>query len=188
MSNVYRTFSSQRSRPPSRWGSGLKIVFGLLGVAGVCVIAILWFRKDVTAPVEATLAEEETDAAARFAVQEVFAPAEIEFVALNGQVASGVARRSHEYGTYAISIVASLPGIDSASQAYEAWFVTPGITDFFSLGELFPREDGKWGLAWSQSEELARNDIAAFNRIIVIREPRDGNLAPSPDQVMEAEF
>lgn len=187
MSNVYRTFSSQRaSRTPSRVWSFVKMGAGLVVIAVLCVGAIWWFRRDVSDAVEEAIAT--SDAALLAVAEDPFADAEAAFVAINGQTASGVARRSHEYGAFAISVVADLPAIDQGSQAYEAWFVTPGITDFFSLGELYPREDGKWGLLWEQREDLARNDIGAFNRIIVIREPRDGNPAPSPDQVMQAEF
>lgn len=164
------------------------MVGGVALVAGVCVLAIWWFRRDVSEPAVDATADVEEAADTAVVVREAFAAAEVPFIALSDAAVGGTVRRGYADGMYAITVVAHLPAIDSATQAYEAWFVTPGITDFFSLGELYPREDGAWGLVWEQREDLARSDIAAFNRIMLIREPRDGNPAPSADHVAQATF
>ncbi|MCH8049264.1 hypothetical protein IH979_00960, partial [Patescibacteria group bacterium] len=63
-----------------------------------------------------------------------------------------------------------------------------GVTEFFSTGEMFPRQDGKWGLVWETSLEEAHEDLLDFKKVIITREPRDGDSAPSSDHVLEGEF
>lgn len=215
MSNVYHA-SSRRPRlsPAStsrvmRWRA-----LGLLAAVGVGSVGVWWFfRKPAVAPVDdvqaAVLSETvgddvvlgdgsdvvDTDAVANEGEARMMEPATmgtfdatVQMQAVNGAAANGTAVRSHVGGVYAVSVVGTLPAIDSASTAYEVWYVKPGITDFFSLGELYPREDGKWGMVWTQTDALARHDIEDFARVIVMREPRNGDPAPSSDQVLTAEF
>lgn len=192
MSNVYRTVSGSYHRPPSRWAGAVRLAaFGLLGV-GVFLLAVWWFRRE-PAPEAGELAVEEGDdvvatADLRVTAEDTPVVNDIALTAVNGAQASGVAHRSMNEVTFTLTVVAALPPVDTATTAYEAWFVTPGITDFFSLGEMYPREDGKWGLVFEQSTALVRNDIAEFHRVIIIREPRDGNTAPSADHVLNGVF
>lgn len=100
----------------------------------------------------------------------------------------GFARRGTEGGIFTHVIVANLPAIDLTTGYYEAWLVKPGVTDFFSTGELFAREDGKFGLIWDRATEDVSKDILNFNHIVITREVRDGNPAPSATHVAEGEF
>ena len=101
---------------------------------------------------------------------------------------AGFARRNIENNVFTYVMVADLPLIDLETQYYEAWLVKPGVTEFFSTGEMFAREDGKFGLVWEQDLEKAKNDLFEFTRIVVTRESRDGDSAPSPAHVAEGEF
>lgn len=186
MSNVYRTMSP-RSRPPSPWGRAVFWCVAGLGAVGVCVGGVWWFRRAEPTPSATTEDGGEGATLAMAAVPEVY-DAMLTLQPVNGAAAGGTARRSHVLDVYDVGISAQLPAIDPATTAYEVWFVKPGITDFFSLGELYPLADDGWGLAWSQTDALVRNDIEEFDRLIIIREPRDGNPAPSVDQVLTGVF
>lgn len=156
---------------------------------GVFAVLVWWFRGDAAPePVDEVVIEDETAESATTLAAAVPLEQIITLTALSGEAAGGSATRSHVGGVFALTMVVDVPGVDSATTAYEAWFVKPGITDFFSLGELFAREDGKWGLVWQVSDALARPDILEFNRILVTREARDGNTAPSASQVLEGKF
>lgn len=189
MSNIYRAASPRaRRHGSSRALSFMKAVL-LLGLAvGVFVLAVRWFRGGEQSVAEADAfvkAETESEATDSVALPEL---STITLSAVDGETGSASVVRSNVNGEYALTIVANLPAVDVATTAYEAWFVTPGITDFFSLGELYPREDGAWGLVWAQTDALVRSDIAAFSRIIIIREPRDDDAGPSADHVLNGEF
>lgn len=186
---MYRGTSPRHRPDGSRVGAAVKALV-LVGIAvGIFVLAVRWFRRDTsdTARVD-DVAAVDADAAGTPRAAELPEQSTITLSAVEGESGSATATRSHVYGEYSLSIVADLPAVDGATTAYEAWFVTPGITDFFSLGEMYPREDGKWGLVWTEVDALVRNDIAEFNRIIVIREPRDGNASPSADHVLNGVF
>jgi hypothetical protein len=89
---------------------------------------------------------------------------------------------------FVITAVADLPFIDDATQAYEIWLVKPGVTDFFSVGEMFRREDGKWGLIWKVDPQAFAKDVSEFTRVIITREQRDGVPSPSTAHVMQGDF
>lgn len=185
MSNVYRTMQSMHRRPPSRWRAVLGALGAVAVAAGVFVLAVRWFRSGAA---QVEVADETADAEVAAVAATVPESSRMTLVAVNGVAAEGAAQRTASPTEFSLTIVATLPTIDTATSAYEAWFVTPGITDFFSLGELYAREDGKWGLVWTQPRALVRSDIGEFTRIIIIREPRDGNPAPSLGHVLDGEF
>ncbi len=194
MNNLYRGTTSRRR--PSSSGKVGAVVRGVLlvGIAvGIFVLAVCWFRRDAAeaTPEEAIAVaiEKITESpVALLAVAEAPAPEVITLSALGGAAASGTATKTHASGVFAITAVVQLPAIDSAKMAYEVWFVKPGITDFFSLGELYPREDGAWGFTWQITDALARPDILDFHRLLITREERNGNPAPSANQVLHGEF
>lgn len=191
MSNLYRGMTPRHGAPQSsRAGAIAKSIALVVVAVGVFVLAVQWFRRDDaphtdTDDTAATEGATTLSAAGTAAVQE---PTQAVLTAVDGSSSEGTVTRTHDAAAYTLTMVANLPAIDSATTSYEAWFVTPGITRFFSLGELYPREDGKWGLVWTQTQALVRTDIADFNRVIVIREPRDGNPAPSADHVLDGTF
>ncbi|MBI1908539.1 hypothetical protein HYS28_03985 [Candidatus Uhrbacteria bacterium] len=201
MNYMYRSsYSANRGgRGPSRFGAIARIAALVLLAVGIFVLAVWWFRRDASdaetagaeSPVEdgadATVAED-GNALPNGNALPFAAASTVALTARGGSGAAGTAMRTQESGAFRITIVADMPSIDSATTTYEAWYVKPGITDFFSLGELFPRDDGKWGLVWETTDALARTDILEFNRILVTREARDGNPAVSADQVLDGTF
>lgn len=191
MSNLYRGASPRHRNDGSRVGAVLKVLVLIAVAVGIFVLAVRWFRRDDSGDMadadDVAVIAEGSDTALRAAAL-LPEQSTITLSAVEGESGGATATRSHVYGEYSLSIVADLPAVDGTTTAYEAWFVTPGITNFFSLGEMYPREDGKWGLVWTQVDALVRNDIAEFNRIIVIREPRDGNTGPSADHVLNGVF
>ncbi|MFH1611620.1 MAG: anti-sigma factor [Patescibacteria group bacterium] len=113
---------------------------------------------------------------------------EIGLDAVDGSGSSGVARRESSGGLFTHVVIADLSPIETQYYFYEGWLVKPGITDFFSTGEMFAREDGKWGLVWEVQDELAPDDLLEFTQVVITLEPRDGNKAPSARHVLEGEF
>lgn len=176
-------------RVSSRWVGVAKIVGIVVLAVGVFAVLVWWFRKDAGPEIEVDArADEDVVLEAVSLAATVPFEQTVELGALMGQAASGSASRSHVGAVFSLTMVAELPAIDISTTAYEVWFVKPGITDFFTLGELFPREDGKWGLAWQVSDALARPDILEFNRVLVTREARDGDSAPSANQILQGTF
>lgn len=101
---------------------------------------------------------------------------------------TSIARRGEEGAEFVHVIVAELPNIDTTREFYEGWLVKPGVTDFFSTGELEQRADGKWALVWKEKMKVVEHDIFDFNQVVVTREPRDGNASPSPVHVLKGKF
>lgn len=196
MNNLYRGSSRRRSAASSRVGAVLRALVFVALASGVFVLLVWWFRGGEEEGMageggeEVLAASDEQDGTVvPNGIPVSFeTPVSITLITLPGEAASGTAVRTHRDGVFSITALAQLPAIDGAKTAYEAWFVKPGITDFFSLGELYPREDGAWGLVWETTDALARTDIDEFHRILITREPRNDNPAPSTDQVLEGEF
>ncbi len=99
----------------------------------------------------------------------------------------GLARRGISSGLFTHVIVADLPLIDLTSHFYEGWLVNPQTLEFFSTGEMFPREDGKWGLVWEKKGRDLK-DLKIFSQIIITLEVRDGDDSPSSTHVINANF
>jgi hypothetical protein len=113
---------------------------------------------------------------------------QIELLAVDGSGSSGVARRGYTAGLFTHVVIASLPSIDTEQYFYEGWLVKPGIVDFFSTGEMFPREDGKWGLVWEVDSLNAPDDLDDYSQVVITLEPRDDDPAPAAHHVIEGEF
>ncbi len=113
---------------------------------------------------------------------------EIELLAVDESGSAGIARRENAGGLFTHVVVANLPPIETQYYFYEGWLVKPGITDFFSTGEMFARDDGKWGIVWEVDEMNMRDDLDEFSQVVITLEPRDGNTAPSARHVLEGKF
>ena len=101
---------------------------------------------------------------------------------------SGVARRGISGNLFTHAVVAELPAINEETQFYEGWLVVPGVTEFFSTGAMFPREDGKWGLVWEIDLSEARDDLLEYREVVITREPLDDDPAPSIEHAIEGTF
>jgi hypothetical protein len=106
----------------------------------------------------------------------------------SGYFAGGNVRRSFDGRNYKVAILVDLPPHEDQYFAYEAWMVRPGVMEYFSLGEFVKRADGKYGLIHESIFPNIVDEIQAYTRLIVTREPRDGNRDPSPIHVAEANF
>ncbi len=101
--------------------------------------------------------------------------------------ASGIARRGIESNIFTHVIVTDLPPINQDFFFYEGWLVIPGVTEFFSTGVMFLREDGKWGLVLEEDITAGYEDVLDYSRVIITREPFDND--PAPDiHVAEGDF
>lgn len=107
---------------------------------------------------------------------------------VEGTGGSGIARRGVSDDLFTHVVVADLPAIDPEVYFYEGWLVVPGVTDYFSTGAMFIREDGQWGLLWESKIDDAPNDLLDYAKVVITRELRDDDSAPSPDHVIEGVF
>ncbi len=192
MNHKYRGSSGRRlQHGPSKIGGALRVFVLLIVVVGLFVLLVRWFRhgaNDKPIKTDDMPAIAAASAAGTDGVPVIVAPQTIELKAIGQSSSTATATRAHELGVYTLTLLAKLPAIDNATEAYEAWYIKPGLTDFFSLGEFYPREDGAWGLVWSVTDALARIDLEEFDKILVTREARDGNAAPSSNQQLQGEF
>jgi hypothetical protein len=113
---------------------------------------------------------------------------EIQLFAVDDSGSSGIAHRESIEGLFTHVVVATLPSIETQYYYYEGWLVKPGITDFFSTGEMFSRDDGKWGLVWEIDELNAREDLDEFTQVVITLELRDDDASPSARHILEGEF
>lgn len=109
------------------------------------------------------------------------------FVGAEGE-GSGIARRGVSGTLFTHVVVAELPSIDTSTHFYEGWLVKPGVTDFFSTGDMFSRADGMWGLVWESELSEMDGDINDYEKVVITLEPRDGDPAPAPEHVLEGSF
>ena len=166
----------------------------ILGVIAVVFVVGMMARSgEPNKPNEAALnaaldeiVEEQTEAPMTASDKE---PEQIvlEYVGDEG-TGSGVARRGTAGELFTHVIVAELPPINTSTHFYEGWLVKPGVTEFFSTGEMFARADGKWGLVWEVSVSDAPRDVADYAKVVITLEPRDQNDAPAPEHVLEGVF
>lgn len=110
----------------------------------------------------------------------------IDLVSLVGDEYDGFARRGYQQDNFTHIVVASLPAIDLTTHFYEGWLIKPGVTEFFSTGEMFPRTDGRWGLVWENPASTGEFDD--FSQVVITLEPRDDDPAPTVDHMLEGEF
>jgi len=113
---------------------------------------------------------------------------EVELVYPENGAPAGIARRGEEDGHYVLVVVGDLPTINREVHFYEGWLVTPGITDYFSVGELFSRDDGKWALVFEEDPLMPIDEIDTFTRVVITREIIGEGGDPSPYHMAEACF
>lgn len=146
-----------------------------------------------TTPAVSDQVEEVADTALALAVPGDVAAAEadqsIDLTFLeSGSGYNATAKREQTEQNFSITVIANLPFIDDATQAYEVWLVKPGVTDFFSVGNMFRREDGGWGLVWEIDPLIFEKDVSEYTRVVITRELRDGLDSPSTTHVMQGTF
>lgn len=113
---------------------------------------------------------------------------EIEVYYEGTKLVAGLARRQVKHDEFTHVIVVDLPAINPEVHYYEAWLVQPGITDYFSTGSLFAREDGKFALVYKVPMSQAPSDIFTYSNLVITRELYDGNEWPSPAHMAEGFF
>lgn len=182
----------------SRSGSSNRVwivVFGILIVIIIILIIVLAGRgkedEDVVedeVPQETMEPTENSDPVSDEGSAQSISFEEVDIYHDGTRLPAGFARRGTEDGTFVHVMVADIPAIDPAIHYYEGWLVKPGITEYFSTGSLFAREDGKFGLIYEVSLDDAPEDIFDYSRVVVTRELFDGDSSPSPAHIAEGEF
>lgn len=194
---MYRSYSPSRRQKPGSQGISIRtILIGIivLFLALIVVLAMVLMRsQEQLAQDDArTQVEDVTPSTQPTTLAATPAPAfeEIQLkpvgTAFGGY--SAIARRGAEGEKFTLVVVADLPAVDSASHQYEVWLVKPGIVDYFSVGTMFAREDGRYGMLWETSTLEAKDDPFLYSEVIVTREIVDNNPDPSPTHALEGEF
>lgn len=101
---------------------------------------------------------------------------------------TGRVTRIFERGEARFSVLAYLPLLDGASTSYEVWLLKDGLADVRDMGELTVRADGSWVLDFIANPANGIADPHAYVSVVIMREPRDGNAAPSGDRIAEGRF
>jgi len=103
---------------------------------------------------------------------------------LTGSGATATATRGTKDGHFYHTIKASLPGIDRASQMYEAWLVRPVPYDYFSTGEMVTNEAGEFVLEFNGDPA---GEYSGYTQVVITREAKDANPDPAI-HILEGEF
>ncbi len=174
MTNIYR--------PRRRGGSAFWRVASVSLLAVLGVVIVLWaidlFRDRADARQGATNVAETSDAQGESdqSIDSVAALADASGTAV------GVVTRSGTALAPSYVLVAQLPPIDSAANAYTVWLIAEGLADVLPVGDLTPRADGSWALTFTTSDPLA------YPNVVVTLEPNDGDARPSGARAAEGNF
>lgn len=176
-----------RKTRPAWW-----LVASILLLAGIIIVLMVIFSENGSEEAAGVDQEVETsdqiDSFEEAPAESLSSFEEADVYYVEGGGVAGFARRGTEEGVFTHVMVADLPGVDLSTHYYEAWLVKPGVTEFFSTGEMFSREDGKFGLIWKASPEDESRNLFEFSKIVVTREVRDQDPSPSPIHVLEGGF
>ncbi len=196
MNRHYR--KSRRSRLSRSAGKLFpSIALVIIGCAGF-YLAMQWFRGDAEdAPVQAqeivtegvegivpiTTASSNIDTEI-LKTEELSAPL---VSAFDGQH-TGRIQRYLTKNSADMVVLAYLPALDMAADSYHVWLLKDGLADVKDMGQLAPRADGSWVLNFTASPSTGIVDPSVYKSIVIMREPNDGNPAPSGHRIAEAKF
>lgn len=203
MTRYYR--KSRRSRLSRTAGKLFpSIALVLVGSAGF-YMAMQWFRTDAEDTqalaatedvVAATAAAETTNTApvAKLAVATTAAPivhteeSSAPLVsAFDGQH-TGRVQRYLSKNSADMVVLAYLPALDMTADSYHVWFLKDGLADVKDMGQLAPRADGSWVLNFTAGPSTGIVDPRDYQTLVIMKEPNDGNNAPSGNRIAEAKF
>ena len=187
----YRSQFHARRRSPRVTGTVVVIALIIVAIAGLFACGIWWFRfrpKPSTgvaaANTIANVMSPTAVSAADLAASTSGTAREATLRDVSGGSATGTAIRETVDGQLLLKTKASsLPPIDPEKESYEGWLVRQVPYDFVSVGSFVGNEDGTWGLEWAG----AAGKYDGYIRVVVTREPKDGNPDPS-GHVLEGEF
>jgi|GEM_PF-935791 len=94
---------------------------------------------------------------------------------LSSNLEVGTAERGIENNILYHTVSVTLPEINRETEFYEGWLVRQAPYDFFSTGEMVTNDDGDFVLEWAGEH----SDITSYDHVVITREARDGNAAPS---------
>lgn len=186
------TQSRSHLSSPKRSGGGGKWKWVLIAV--IFAIVLIWFiarpaedtndepePPPVEVEVEKTDGDSNPDSMGSFEESTVFYK--------DSQLEAGFIRRGFEDDVYIVVSVLDLPAVNPEVHFYELWLVKPGITDYFSLGALEGRADGKWAIIFEDDDGLYDFEpISGYSEVIVTRELQTGDDLPDPFHIAEASF
>ena len=102
---------------------------------------------------------------------------------LSNNLEIGEANRGIENKILYHTVKISLQEINREAEYYEGWLVRQSPYDFFSTGEMVTNDLGEFILEWAGEHD----DIVSYDRVVITRELRDDNPAPS-EHVAEGMF
>lgn len=183
-------YAQHRSNIPSkrskRGGVLLKVVIVLVFLLVIFVAVKMIFRRNIEDVQVTEDVTEEVEVVVEPESKDTFEEIDISYSDSGGY--AGFARRGVDDALFTNVVVGNFVELNTDTHFYEGWLVKPGVTEFFSTGEMFPREDGKWGLVWETDLDIARDDLMEFSKVVITLEQRDDDPAPSPNHIAEGEF
>ena len=189
-----RSYRRSRRSRVTRVTRGLLPSFFLVGI-GIAGFygAMQWFRsgaQDSLAMSDETLVAPTPDAAATTTVPEITAPAQATspLVSAFDSQHTGKVDRLLKTDTAEFYVIAYLPPLDLKTDEYHVWLLKDGLADVRNMGALAPRADGSWVLNFSASPVTGIAHPDKYTSVVIMREPTDGNPAPSGYRMAEAKF
>ena len=187
----YRSSFHARRRSSPLSGTIVLVALVVIAIAGLFACGIWWFRFRPRETADAKAAETIAGIMSPTSVSATDLAAATSGTArdatlrdVSGGRATGTAARETVDGQYHLRMkAASFPPIDLEKEFYEGWLVRQVPYDFISVGAFVANEDGSWGLEWAGAPEK----YDGYVRLVVTREPKDGNPDPS-GHVLEGEF
>lgn len=179
------------------------IALVLVGSAGF-YLAMQWFRADAddtqalaateevatptagetVSPSAATLAVATTAPDQILKIEESSAP----LVSSYDSQHTGRVQRYLSKNSADMVVLAYLPALDMTADSYHVWFLKDGLADVKDMGQLAPRADGSWVLNFTAGPSTGIVDPREYQTLVIMKEPNDGNNAPSGNRIAEAEF
>jgi hypothetical protein len=147
------------------------------------VVAITDAQNPATAPV-AKLAVATTTTAPILQTEESSTPL---VSAFDGQH-TGRVQRYLSKNSADMVVLAYLPALDMTADSYHVWFLKDGLADVKDMGQLAPRADGSWVLNFTAGPSTGIVDPREYQTVVIMKEPNDGNNAPSGNRIAEAKF
>ncbi len=178
-----------RGKGKVRWGSAIGTGLIVIVLFVIFVFAVQWFRSSKPKPAT------EIDSIANVLTPEPIANEVIaKAIDTESRIARlvwqktgemiGEAKRGTKDGNYWFEMITTLPEIDREVYYYKGWLVRQVPYDYFSMGEMYTNDDGKFIITWPGEED---EDYSSYTKIIITQHEYDGDVDPG-EHLVEGEF
>lgn len=181
----YKGLQQRNTRSGSRSGGKINVRLWAMGVGFVVLFAgsmFLFRNTKHEKPVTASNVVSNVDSTA--AIPTSLSNPDATLIGVSSNKPVGTATRTISNALFHVSMHATLPGIDRASQFYEAWLVRPVPYDYVSAGEMVTNDLGSFVLDWNGASD---KDYSGYTDLVITLQARNGDTYPQT-HIVEGEF